>query len=113
MQKKNQEWEDRLKELQTSCLRVKRPPPTKLSCPLRNCDVLFEGASCWDDRMEHVGKHLEQAAACTGANKLEVRQENDEFLVSWALREGIIEGRPGGSGYRLCVKGSQSRVEEE
>jgi hypothetical protein len=26
MQRKNQEWEDRLKELQTSCLRVKRQP---------------------------------------------------------------------------------------
>lgn len=43
--------------------------------------MLFEGASCWDNRIEHVGKHLKQATACTGANKLEVRQENDEFLI--------------------------------
>lgn len=63
--------------------------------------------------MEHVWKHLEQAAARIRTNDLEVRQENDEFLVDWALREGIIEGRPAGNGYRLCVKGSQKSVEEE
>jgi hypothetical protein len=113
MQKKNPEWEDRLKELQVSCLRVKRQAPTKLSCPLASCDAVFEGTSCWDERMEHVGKHLEKAAASSGANRFEVRQENDEFLVSWALREGIIEVRPGTNGYRLCVGGSQSRVDDE
>jgi len=112
-QKKNPEWENRLKELQTSCLRVKRQAPTKLSCPLPGCDAVFEGSSCWDDRMEHVGKHLEKAAASIGANKFEVKQENDEFLVAWALREGIIESRPGTNSYRLCVGGSLSRVDED
>jgi hypothetical protein len=63
--------------------------------------------------MEHVGKHLEKAAASIGANKFEVKQENDEFLVAWALREGIIESRPGTNSYRLCVGGSLSRVDED
>jgi len=101
MNKKNQEWEDKLKELQVSCLRVKRQPPTKLACPLHDCDGFFEGASCWDDRMEHVGKHLEKAAASTGANAFSVEQEDDDFLVNWALRERIIEQKAGG-GYKLC-----------
>ena len=101
MNKKNQEWEDRLKELQGSCLRVKRQPPTRLGCPLNDCDGFFEGATCWDDRMEHVGKHLEKAAISTGMNKFSVEQEDDDLLVNWALRERIIE-RKAGSGYKLC-----------
>ena len=99
--KKNQEWEDRLKDLQSSCLRVKRQPPMKLACPLQDCDGFFEGQSCWDDRMEHVGKHLEKAAASTGANSFSVEQEDDGLLVSWALRERIVE-RKAGDGYKLC-----------
>jgi len=63
--------------------------------------------------MEHVGKHLEKAAASIGTNKFEVKQENDEFLVAWALREGIIEVKPGTNTYRLCVGGAQSRVDED
>jgi hypothetical protein len=101
MNKKNQEWEDRLKELQVSCLRVKRQPPTRLSCPLNDCDGFFEGAACWDDRMEHVGKHLEKAAASIGANSFSVEQEDDDLLVNWALRERIIEQNASG-GYKLC-----------
>ena len=100
MNKKNQEWEDKLKELQASCLRVKRQPPTKLGCPLNDCDGFFEGASCWDDRMEHVGKHLEKAASM-GANSFSVEQEDDDLLVNWALRERIIERNASG-GYKLC-----------
>lgn len=106
--KKNPEWEDRLKELQVSCLRVKRQPPTRLSCPLHDCDSIFEGATCWDDRMEHVGKHLEKAAANTGSHQFSVEQEDDNLLVAWALRERIIEGKAGG-GYKFCG----DRVEDE
>ncbi len=107
MQKKNPEWEERLKDLQASCLRVKRHAPTKLACPLPSCDAVFEGSTCWDDRMEHVGKHLEKAAQSTGANRFEVKQENDELLVNWALREGVIEGVPGKGGWRLVVGGAR------
>jgi hypothetical protein len=112
MQKKNPEWEETLKELQTSCLRIKRQAPTTLRCPLPSCDALFEGACCWDDRMEHVGKHLEKAAASVGASRWEVRQENDELFVAWALREGVIKVRPGTKGYRLCVGGSSLEIED-
>jgi len=111
MQKKNLEWEEKLKELATSCLKVKRLPPTRLICPLSSCGTVFEGQSCWDDRMEHVGKHLEKAAASTG-QYYEVRQEDDKLLVEWALREGIVESRPAENGYRLCI-GGRDRVEDE
>jgi hypothetical protein len=99
--KRNPEWEEKLKELQVSCVQVKRHAPTQLACPA--CEAIFEGASCWDERMEHVGKHLEKAATTAPGEKVEVvEQGNDALLVEWALREGIIEGRPGG-GFRLCL----------
>jgi hypothetical protein len=108
MQKKNPEWEERLKELAVSCLKVKRQAPTRLQCPVPACGTLFEGTSCWDDRMEHVGKHLEKTAGTA-----EIRQENDALLVQWAVREGIVESRGGAHGYRLCTAGRESRVDDE
>jgi hypothetical protein len=101
-QKKNSDWEEKIKELQHSCLKVRRTPPTKTQCPVRTCGQLFEGTTSWDDRMEHVGRHLEKASATpngTGLNEV-VEQESDEFMISWALTERIIERRPSG-GYRL------------
>lgn len=97
--KKNTEWEEKLKELQVSCLRVKRQAPLRLACPLRDCATVFEGNTTWDDRMEHVGKHLEKAA---GGNGAAVEQGEDDLLVDWALREGVIEGKTGG-GFRFCL----------
>jgi len=47
--------------------------------------------------MEHVGKHLEKAAA----GKTEVRQEDDAKLVEWAVREQVIE-RNNAGGYQVA-----------
>ncbi|KAH6674415.1 hypothetical protein B0J14DRAFT_40371 [Halenospora varia] len=111
--KKISAWEEQLKELQTSCLIVKRQAPMRLSCPVQNCNVLFEGAGTWDDRMEHVGKHLEKAAV-SGNNKIVVEQERDVLLLGWAEREGIIERRIGG-GWRLvgCGRSEDEDAEGE
>ena len=112
--KKSTEWEDRLKVLQKSCFKVKRHPPTRLRCPVRECGTVFDGANCLDDRMEHVGKHLEKAAGSTntGLHKLVVEQQDDQFLVDWALREGIIERKASG-GFRLPGPGNAAAGEEE
>jgi hypothetical protein len=101
-QKQNADWEEKLKELQTSCLKTRRTPPTKTQCPVRACRQLFEGPTSWDDRMEHVGRHLEKASAtANGATVNEiVEQESDEFMIAWALTERIIERRPSG-GYKF------------
>lgn len=105
MNKKNAEWDERVKQLQVSAVRQRRSPPLLLGCPVKGCDTRFEGLSAWDDRMEHVGKHLEKTASGGSAGgqhaKLVVEHERDELLVAWALRERIVERRPGGE-YRLC-----------
>lgn len=49
-------------------------------------EVVFEGAGAWDERMEHVGKHLEQS---------ETGEREDEGLRDWMVREGLVEKEKG------------------
>ncbi|PQE04775.1 C2H2 finger domain-containing protein [Rutstroemia sp. NJR-2017a BBW] len=116
--KKNPEWEETVKELQISCLRVRRLPPRRLGCAMAGCESRFEGGACWDERMEHVGKHLEKLAAVEEEEERRrgvVRQEGDELFIEWAEGEGIVE-RVGGRGWRLCgggvgvARGGKERV---
>jgi hypothetical protein len=82
-------WEEKVKALQQSCMRLNRSPPKALNCPVADCEAVFGGPKCWDDHMEHVAKHLENAANIKGAPS--VHHEDDQSLVSWALNEGVIE----------------------
>ncbi|KAL2071755.1 hypothetical protein VTL71DRAFT_12990 [Oculimacula yallundae] len=91
-------WEETIKNLQETCLYTKREAPTRLNCPVHGCKVHFDGAGCLNDRMEHVGKHLEEQAQ----GKLVLRQGDDDLLVDWACNEGIVEQKAGG-GFRLVV----------
>ncbi|KAK0108176.1 hypothetical protein ONS95_002999 [Cadophora gregata] len=97
-------WEEHIKQLQQTCLKTKRQAPNRLACPV--CGTGFEGSGCWDDRMEHVGKHLEAQAL----GKCVVRQGDDALLLEWAVREGIVESRGDGSasgsgGFKLVLGG--------
>ncbi|KAL2255867.1 hypothetical protein VTK26DRAFT_2562 [Humicola hyalothermophila] len=79
-----------------------------MRCPARACGAVFRGADAWNQRMEHVAKHLERhAAACAsagGGEKDGVGREKegekekervvfggdgDETLVRWAARPDV------------------------
>ncbi|KAH8601043.1 hypothetical protein B0O99DRAFT_503231, partial [Bisporella sp. PMI_857] len=87
------EWETHVKEMQNTCLVIRRQPPQRSACPKADCSNVFEGTGSWDDWTEHVGRHMEKGEA----NKLGV----DKLLARWALDEGIIERKEDGE-YRLC-----------
>jgi hypothetical protein len=87
------EWETHVKEMQATCLVIRRSPPQRSACPKADCSNVFEGAGSWDDWTEHVGRHMEKGEA----GRLGV----DRLLAKWALDEGIIERREDGE-YRLC-----------
>lgn len=89
LDKQKAEWDEKIRELQKSCIQVNRQGPKALKCPVVECGFDFSGSKCWDDRMEHVAKHLEKVASTRGSAS--VQHENDEQLVNWALNEGIIE----------------------
>ncbi|KAL3424270.1 C2H2 finger domain-containing protein [Phlyctema vagabunda] len=90
--KKSASWEERVRELQTSALRERRSAPSQLACTKEGCDMFFEGSSAWDDRMEHVGKHLEKGAV--------LDQGADTFLTSWAQETRVIERK--GDEWQFC-----------
>lgn len=89
-------WEEEVRLLQESCMITRREPPSYTRCG--KCNMDFDGPSCWDDRMEHVGRHLGDTEG--GGEVI------DNSLVEWALRERIIERVAGGKDkYKLVIDG--------
>lgn len=56
------EWDEQVKDLQSSALRERCQLPTYMMCPAPHCTQRFSGTDAWDQRMEHVARHLERAA---------------------------------------------------
>ncbi|XXH03549.1 hypothetical protein Hte_009954 [Hypoxylon texense] len=82
------EWETRERAHQDKAKRTRCELPTYMKCPARDCTARFEGPNAWDDRMEHVAKHLEKAVS--GAEPpIEFGGENDGTLIEWATRTDV------------------------
>lgn len=101
------DWDEQIKHLQEDCKVVKRLPPNELHCCVEGCEATFEGPNCWDERMEHVGKHLDLSAnrELDGGEKIIVDQGQDSLLVDWAVEQGIVVRKSGGGGYRFPREG--------
>ncbi|KAI1081187.1 hypothetical protein F5B20DRAFT_76400 [Whalleya microplaca] len=87
------DWEPLEREHQEKAKRSRCALPTHMRCPAIGCTTRFDGQSAWDDRMEHVAKHLEKAVS--GAEpQIKFGGENDQTLTDWATRADIaIIGR--------------------
>lgn len=80
--------EDNLSEHQTRCLQPLRTPPQQSLCLF--CDRAFQGPSSWEERMEHVGRHLEKDKSID-IDMLDIKSWNeDEGLEKYLLDEGLI-----------------------
>lgn len=99
--KQHAEWEAHLKEMQQSCLVIRRSPPQRSACPKPDCRSVFEGYGSWDEWTEHVGRHMEKNEAA----QLGV----DDHLVKWALKENIIEPQDDGE-YKLCAEKTEGQA---
>ncbi|KAK4200649.1 hypothetical protein QBC40DRAFT_253808 [Triangularia verruculosa] len=92
------DWELKVRELQERGKKERCKLPTVMQCPVEGCkQPEFKGLDAWDQRMEHVAKHLE-AAAVGREEQVVFGGESDGSLVGWAKsREvGIIERGRGG-----------------
>lgn len=82
------EWEDLQRVRQEEAIRTRCQLPVHMACPAPHCCVKFDGTNAWDDRMEHVAKHLEKIAAGTEPS-MQFGGDNDSTLVDWATSPAI------------------------
>ncbi|KAI1348892.1 hypothetical protein F5Y01DRAFT_195819 [Xylaria sp. FL0043] len=82
------EWEEQQRAHQDEAIRTRCHLPTHMLCPASGCNVRFDGANAWDERMEHVAKHLEKAAAGTEP-PVKFGGDTDCTLVNWATSPAI------------------------
>jgi hypothetical protein len=90
-------WNARVKTLQTTAMHPRCHLPTFMRCPVPGCTAQpFRGHDAWNQRMEHVAKHMDRAAQGR-EGKVVFGGVEDETLVEWASRGdvGIIVPGPG------------------
>lgn len=86
------DWDDAIKNLQCNALRERCQLPDYMQCPAPHCTQVFNGADAWDQRMEHVARHLEKAA--TGAEEPVVfGGPTDPSLMAWVSRPDVAVAR--------------------
>lgn len=80
--------EDNLSEHQKRCFTVLRTPPQQSKCLF--CDRTFDGPTSWDERMDHVGRHLEKDRNCE-VDLLDVSTWRvDQSLERYLISEGLV-----------------------
>ena len=84
---------------QDRCYQRVRGPPPKSGCLF--CNVSFQGPGSWDERMEHVGRHLEQDRKAGGKGVTSPGNwREDNVLRDWLYQEGLIESN-GNGGWKM------------
>jgi hypothetical protein len=79
--------EENLVEHQNRCYQILRSTPTQSSCLF--CDRAFTGPNSWEERMEHVGRHLEKDRQKISLHCADWNTDKD--LEQYLLNEGLIE----------------------
>lgn len=90
--------------IQKRCYRRLRDPPTDTICPYCTQHARFES---WEDRIEHVGKHLERG----DFDKDSARE--DVALREWLKKEGYLVWEGQGQGWRLLESGRKRKKQGE
>ncbi|KAK0643111.1 hypothetical protein B0T16DRAFT_391692 [Cercophora newfieldiana] len=91
-----QEWEKKLRDFQEGALRERCRLPVAMTCPAHGCVTEFHGPDAWDQRMEHVARHLDGASQGREPN-VEFGGDQDACLTKWAGQEEVaIIARAGG-----------------
>ncbi|KAI4213031.1 MAG: hypothetical protein LQ351_004375 [Letrouitia transgressa] len=98
-----------LEIIQSRCWISLRETPTRTVCGFcavthqsgskKEKDFSFDGKGTWDDRMEHVGRHLEKG---------DVEEAEDVGLRDYMVKEGLLEQVKGG-GWKVFGSGSPRR----
>ncbi|KAK3370220.1 hypothetical protein B0H63DRAFT_454420 [Podospora didyma] len=82
------DWEEHVRSLQQGAVKDRCKLPETMQCPASGCDLAFHGADAWDQRMEHVARHLERAAAGKEV-RVVFGGPGDPTLIQWAARADV------------------------
>ncbi|KAI1251041.1 hypothetical protein MGN70_008102 [Eutypa lata] len=82
------EWEDNERTYQDQAHRTRCHLPNRMDCPAPGCKIEFEGPSAWDERMEHVAKHLDKVGLGVEM-PIEFGGDHDATLIEWATRPEV------------------------
>lgn len=85
----------------TRCYIQTRSLPEESACHF--CDARFKGRHTWEERMEHVGTHMEALKKEGGEPTDPATWRDDAALHEYLRREGIVERR--GKGWGLIGGG--------
>jgi hypothetical protein len=107
---------DNLAEHQDRCLKRLRKAPQQSSCLF--CEKTFAGPSSWDERMEHIGHHLEKDGK-GNPDMLNIKSwKTDKGLELYLIEEGMVANEHGdwkigdGKPVRLDYDSDDSSEEE-
>ncbi|KAJ4345417.1 uncharacterized protein N0V89_011547 [Didymosphaeria variabile] len=109
--------EDNIADHQKRCFQVLRGTPKQSSCLY--CDETFSGPASWENRMEHIGRHLEKDRKAGSVIGHVGTWNIDKTHERWLINEGIIaldkvgnwkigDGRP----RRQCVSDEDTSEDE-
>ena len=93
--------EERLEALQIQSFRQRCDLPIYMRCPAQNCTTEIYGPGAWDERMEHVARHLE-AAAVGNEPPVQFSGHHDTTLTFWAELEGAEVVKRTATGWKMC-----------
>ena len=93
-------FEESIDGIRSRCYKKLREPPTNSICPYCPHHPVFEN---WEDRVEHVGKHLERSDFDKN-NEVE-----DIVLREWLIREHYLVWKPNAGGWRLLETGKKRK----
>ncbi|KAI0019344.1 hypothetical protein F4780DRAFT_780567 [Xylariomycetidae sp. FL0641] len=77
------QWDEQERRYQDEALRTRCKLPTHMRCPAVHCNARFDGSNAWDERMEHVAKHLEKSAT-ESETGIQFGGDHDPTLMEWA-----------------------------
>jgi hypothetical protein len=82
--------EDNIQEHQARCYLQLRSAPQQSICPFNGCDREFYGPTSWDERMEHVGRHMEKDKKNSADIFDVVNWKPDTALERYLMDEDLI-----------------------
>lgn len=80
--------EQYLQDAAVRCHHHLRSLPEECRCII--CEKVFRGQGAWDERMEHIGRHMENAKKDGEAPVNPSKWKTDEFAQRWMLDQGIL-----------------------